>query len=711
MRNDGKAILRLGAAAAVMTWLLAGTAFAQSAGDAGAATTDDEVIVVTAQKREERLQDVPISVSVLSGADLDAQATGGVSEALRSVAGLSLTGAAQGGGTQLTIRGVAANGATLAGSSTTAYYIDTVPFGLVKSAYLPDTSAYDMARIEVLRGPQGTLYGANALNGVVRLITNEADLERFEVKGRAGIADTKGGAMSYRGDVAVNVPLIEGKLAARIVAGFENAGGWIEQPNRGVENANEQRTRNLRVKINAQPTERLNIGLSTWISRIDQDSPNYTNTTGFQNTTAALPQQLDYDTYSARISYDFDGFTATSATSYLKFVNIGERDYTASGPFQTLHTEVKSKVFTEELLLNSTTRGSWRWSAGGFYRDAQDTLNQTLFLLPAPINFEDKSRSYAVFGQVTKALFDGTLELTGGLRYFNDRVSQIELTPTTGNPAQMLARRTETFDAVTPRVVVNWLPSADFTLYASYSQGFRSGFSQSPTIIRTAPGIPPVNADRLHNYEVGTKGTLLDGGLTFDIAVYYIDWKDIQQNLNVNVGGVVYAATVNGSGASGLGIDLGVNARPVRGVNIGGTFSWNGLDLDDPVVTQTAGGPITVYGRGDRLAFSPEYTASGYVDVDFPLGALEGKVSGSINYRSELPAKVLSAGVVRTFISDAPLTAQASLAITTPSNWTVRLFAENITNWNGVLQPTTEAGTLQHRLRPRTIGLQLELGL
>ncbi len=705
-----KRSVRFGVATLAIAWLLAGAAYAQNAVDSDAAADGD--IVVTAQKRQERLQDVPISVAVLGGARLDAQSNGGVTEALRNVAGLSLTTTAQGGGSQIAIRGVAANGATLAGSSTSAFYIDSVPFGLVKSAILPDTNAYDMERIEVLRGPQGTLYGANALNGVVRLLTNEARLDRFEVKGRAGVSTTKGGEASYRGDAAINVPIVEDKLAVRVVAGFENAGGWIDQPNRGVKDANDTKSRNVRVKLNAQPTERLNIGLGVSISRIDQGSPNYVNASGVQTTTVKLPQRLDYDSYSGRIGYDFDGFTATSATSYLKFTNVGERDYTSLGALQTLHTDLRSKIFTEELLLNSTSEGSWRWSAGAFYRDAQDDLNQTLFLLPAPINFRDKSRSYAVFGQLTKALFDGKLELTGGLRYFNDRVSQVEVTPVTGNPAQVLASRTETFDAITPRAVITYLPSRSFTAYASYSQGFRSGFNQSPTIIRSAPGIPPVKADRLHNFEVGAKGITLDGALTFDAALYYIKWKDIQQNLNVNLNNVIYAATVNGSGASGFGVDLTMTARPVRGLDIGGTFSWNGLDLDDPVVTQTAGGPITVYNRGDRLAFSPEYTASGFVDISFPVGSMEGKLSGSINYRSKIPAQILSAGVVRRFVSGDPLTTRASFALkAADSQWTATLFMDNANNWQGVLQPAVELGALQYRLRPRTFGLQLEFGL
>jgi iron complex outermembrane receptor protein len=714
--------LRYGTALALTPWLTTPVHAQSNSGPAAGQAASPEVqpsatdggqgaeeIVVTAQKREERLQDVPISITALRGRDLDAQPTGGVTDALRAVPGISITNTPQGGGTQLTIRGVAANGATLAGSSTAAFYIDSVPFGLVKSSILPDSNAFDMERIEVLRGPQGTLYGANALNGVVRLLTNDANLDRFELKTRAALSTTQGGDESYRGDLAVNVPLVEGKLALRMVAGFENGGGWIEQPARGIENANESQSRNLRLKLNARPSDRLTIGLSAWVSRVHQDAPNYANAAGVQTTTVPLPQKLNYNAFSGRLGYEFDNFSVSSATSYLDFTNQSQRDYTALGANQRLFTDIRSKVFTEELLLNSTSHGSWRWSAGAFYRDAKDRLHQTLFLLPAPINFKDTSRSYAVFGQLTKTFLEDRFEVSGGLRYFNDKVAQIELTPTTGNPAQALAQRTDTFHAFTPRVVMSWLPTRHFTAYASYSQGFRSGFNQSPTILRTAPAIPPVKADRLTNYEIGAKGSVLGGAITFDAAIFYIDWKDVQQNLNVNINSVVFAATVNGPSASGFGTDLSLAFHPVDGLDIGGTLSWNGLKLDDPIVTQTAAGPVSLYRKGDRLAFSPEYTASAFIDYSFPVGGagLRGQVGGSLNYRSAIQARLLASGASRFFTSDRPVTARASVSLQSPQNWRFSLFIENIGNWNGITQPPTDFSQ-QYRIRPRTVGLQLD---
>src|SRR5687767_1647963 len=139
-----------------------------------------EEIIVTAQKREERLQDVPISISVLSGAELDQLTSDGVLEALERVPGVVATAPMAGSGAQLTVRGVSAGGATFNGSSPIAYYLDSVPFGLVKTAIVPDSNIYDLNRVEVLRGPQGTLYGASAQNGVVRVLTNDANPNEFE---------------------------------------------------------------------------------------------------------------------------------------------------------------------------------------------------------------------------------------------------------------------------------------------------------------------------------------------------------------------------------------------------------------------------------------------------------------------------------------------------------------------------------------------------
>jgi outer membrane receptor protein involved in Fe transport len=198
-------------------------------------------------------------LSRLCGADLDKSSVQSVSDALSMVPGVAVNVTGQGGETKLTIRGVTAAGSLFAGPSPIGYYLDSVPFGLVRSAVQPYANSYDLNRIEVLRGPQGTLYGASALNGVVRVLTNDADLNDFDFKARASVSSTESGGGNWREDAAVNLPIVDGKLAARLVVGQEHDSGWINSPIGN--NINDGDLKNIRLKVNAQPIDDLSIKL------------------------------------------------------------------------------------------------------------------------------------------------------------------------------------------------------------------------------------------------------------------------------------------------------------------------------------------------------------------------------------------------------------------------------------------------------------------
>src|SRR5262249_32846561 len=156
------------------------------------------------------------------------------------------------GTTLMAVRGVSAAGSILKGSSPIGYYLDSVPFGFVREAFLPDVGAYDLERVEVLRGPQGTLYGASAEAGGVRGLTHEADVQKFDFKARGSVSTTDGGGTGFRGDAAINVPVVEGKLAVRAVAGYEDVAGWIDRPSKKDANYGDIQT--YRLKVNAAPS-------------------------------------------------------------------------------------------------------------------------------------------------------------------------------------------------------------------------------------------------------------------------------------------------------------------------------------------------------------------------------------------------------------------------------------------------------------------------
>lgn len=665
-----------------------------------------EEVIVTAQKRAERLQDVPISISVVSGATLDKSTAQGVTEMLSRVPGTAVNVTAQGGATQVVMRGVAAGDALFSGSSPVSYYLDSAPFGFVRQAIAPDTNAYDLQRVEVLRGPQGTLYGASAQNGVVRVLTHDADLKAFDLKARTSASATEHGGENYRGDFAVNVPIVEDKLAARAVIGYQDSSGWIDRSNK--KDVNDAEIGNFRLKVNAQPTEQLSIGLSAWLSRSDYGGPSTSNDDLRQVAVLDEPIETDFDTYGLKIGYNTDAVAISAMSSYLEYSNDNIRDYIYFGPDLREQDTFKAHMFSQEVLLNSRQDGAWRWSLGGMYRDAKDLQLQVLLSggVVSPLAIQTYvSESFAVFGELTRQFLDGKLELTGGLRYFEDDVtSQDDLRNVAGG---------DKFDAVSPRVVLTWHPNDDLTTYVSYAEGFRSGFPQSGYLLANAPGFPPLDPDTLHNYEVGAKGTLWEGRFSFDSALYYIDWQDVQQSLTVPVtsgGGILATALINSESASGIGFDLGMTARPLDGVELGVSFSWNDLAMDADVVSQG----IVLFNAGDRLNLSPEYVAGAWANYNFALGSsgFDGLFSLSANYTSEMDLRTIAFDVLSIAPGDPMLIARASFAVEAPKNWTATFFIDNLTNEEGspVRFPFAPGivNDWDSRVRPRTIGAQLE---
>ena len=669
--------------------------------------TRRENVVVTAQKREERVQDVPIAMTVLQGDRLDQSTSGGVLDAVGNTPGVALFIGPLGAANQLAVRGVAASAPLFTGSSPVAYYVDSVPFSLVKTAILPDTSSFDLERVEVLRGPQGTLYGASAQNGVVRILTKEANLDTFELKSRVSVSSTEDGGPNSRVDMAVNLPLVPHKVGVRAVLGYEGASGWIDRPNR--KDANDARLRNLRLKVNTQPAERLSLGASMWRGRSDYGAPSYSLNNRNIDITTGEPVITNFNAYGVKIGYSFRSLAITSATSYIDYYNYS--DYLIGlngGPI--LSTTNTSKVLTQDVYLNSTGRGPWRWTAGGSYRRGRDRLLQTL--APPPTDWAEESTSSAFFGELTREL--GPLAITGGLRHFADDVTQLENSSGTLPPSP-LYRRDNTFHKWSPRVVLTWHPGGETNLYTSYSEGFRSGSAQNASVARLAPNFPPIRPDNLKNYEVGLKRTFGHGRADVDAAVYYIDWTDVQQNLTVPSGNGVtfFAANVNGVSASGMGFDFAATTRPASGWTVGANASWNNLTEDADVITKPAAAPngVVLFSKGTRLTYSPEFTAGAFAGYAFPLQrGYAGRLSASVNHISEQVFRRLVGTDVLVIPGDPMTIGRIGASLDAPTRWTATFYIDNLNNEQGAPQKNGGGGRVDRdmHIRPRTVGLQLE---
>jgi len=671
-----------------------------------AAAKSDQIqeIIVTAQKRSERLQDVPISISVLTGKDLDSSSLTSVTDELNLVPGVAAFTGVQGGGTQLSIRGVSAEGPLTFGASPVGYYLDTIPFGLVRSAIEPDTDAYDLQRVEVLKGPQGTLYGAGGEVGVVRVLSNDPDLNDFDVKARASVSETEdGGGTNYRGDTALNLPIVEGKLALRVVLGYESESGWIDDL--VATHLNDAQLRTYRVKLLAQPIDNLTVELSSWNSRDTFGAPNTAGEDGVYPGT--LPNEAiatDFDAYGLRVNYDLGAFTVSSNTSYLKYSNEGAIDISTLGVPIYFDTALSSDVKSEELLFNSAPNSEWRWTGGFFYRDAHDVFYQPVSVVSLVANdWLDTSKSWAIFGDFGRRIFNDQFEWTLGARYFRDTVSSID-----GNSG--LGQSGQVFEATTPRAVLTWYPNHDLTAYASFSEGFRSGSPQEPPILVAYPQFETDKPDKLYNYEVGVKGDSMGGRVSFESAIYYMDWRDIQQVLNVVLPSETvspFGALVNGGTASGVGVDAMLTIRPLDGLELGATLSWNGLSFDAPVYS----GRSLLFAKGDRPQDSPEYTGGVFGSYHFPLGSLQGRVSASANYESSMAQNQTGATPTTRLLytgSDL-LFARASIGVT-GQQWSASLFGDNLNNERGgILGGNFPNDPIwDTRFRPRTYGIQFE---
>lgn len=710
-----------------------------SAAKPAEAVDDDSLteVVVTAQRRTEKLQNVPISISVLSGEDLDRSTDRGIADTLNRVPGVinavSSTTARNGSTAgSIVVRGVAPD-QNAGPAGTTAVYLDSIPFGFIRRSYLPDPSAYDMERVEVLRGPQGTLYGMSSLNGVVRLLTKDANLNAFEFKGRTVVSGTEHGAENYRGDAAINVPLVSGKLAVRAVAGYQDIGGWIDKPIR--DDSNDAQTGNYRLKINAQPTDKLSVGLLAWYSRTKGGAP--ANTVDGETNVSVVeePSSTDLDAYGAKLAYDFSGMTFTSMTSYVDYINLARVDYSPFVAGNFLNLEFGSEVFSQEFSLNSTSEGPWRWAAGGIYRDADDRLFTTRTLVTtgalaagyiAPTIQETNSESFAVFGELTREFLDGRCDLTAGLRYFEDTVSENEVSrrdfiggtvappPPSPVAGQSLATSKTKFDHVSPRLVLTWHPAERATMYASYGEGFRSGVNQGPTVALAAPQYPAAEPDTLTNYEVGAKGSVLDGRLAYETAVFYIDWQDVQQTANLLIipppTNLIQPVVFNAASASGVGFEFALTAKPVRGLTLSANYSWNDLTIDEDVLAVTGGGVSYVYyPEGIRLSYSPKYTVGGFADYAFPLGSAgyQGRISTSVSHVSERIASRVSAPGAALFMAEPTTFVRASIGVEAPSGWTASIFGDNLGNEKG-LDRDQFSPRWNTQMQPRTIGLQFD---
>lgn len=644
--------------------LLAGAASAHAAAPpaAGAGQSAQELaeVVVTAQKRSERLLSVPAPVTALGADDLVRQQAVQFSDYAAQVPGLNLI-SDRAGETQIVLRGITTGSPV---SSTVATYIDDAPYGSSTSSALggeltPDLDPSDVQRIEVLRGPQGTLYGASALGGLVKFVTTPPNLTdyagRLELDGSS--VDHGGEGWGARG--LLNIPIVNDTLGLRVSAYDRQDPGYIDNPQLGRSDVNATQVDGARASLLWTPTSTLQVRLTAVLQDLKSSgsSDEDVNVNGSSITPVAgdlqqirytgEPLDVRYRLYSGTITEDLGWGTLTSITSYSTLHETAIVDETQTfGPIVTQLTSIpdfgtstgsaleQNKV-TEEVRLASAGDRKLEWQGGVFFTHENSDRDEPTYnfdtvtgVPPLPNNslffatLISRYTEYAVYGDATYH-FTPQFDLLAGLRYShnNQYFSLYETGLFVGGTSYQAG--TSSDSSVTYLVTPRYKFNENNMIYARIASGYRPGGPNAPTPSDIAAGVPlAYKPDTLTNYELGYKASLFEHRLTLDLSAFYIDWQNIQIETDFN------GITSNGNGGSARSDGFEANAvlTPIHGLTLTGNLAYT-----DAQLTEDAPG---VNGKnGDELPNVPKWAASLNADYDFPLaGPFDGFVGGGVRY-------------------------------------------------------------------------------
>lgn len=772
--------------------------------DVVAQAADDEIIV-TATRRAASVQDIPLNIAAVSATELEDIGITDLAELSSWVPGFHIV---NGGGREqdgLIIRGLNADGLGAAnGNGTVATYIGEIPL-------LVDLKLNDMKQVEVLLGPQGTLYGAGTMGGAIRYIPNKPEIggELFELRGDTYFYSAGDGLSTDVGFTA-NVPVTD-SFAVRISLdhladdgyidytravqqiGFSNPDPDLNDPAdvaanlRTVEDANKESTMSFRVAGRWVPTVWLDATLTYYGQFQDVEGRSQNGfldgragaafepfATGEYETYARVlePNKRDDQLLALEVIADLGFAELTSATGYAEYDELGNRDQTdlliglqysyESFPSFTAITEeaVRQKIFNQEVRLVSTGDSALSWIIGAFYNETETqsyshefTFNHPFSNRPDDLEYDAFSNSLnkeqAIFGEIGYQITEDWQVTLGGryyeydLKSVSDAVVPFFAAPTyqqsTLDSVEALA-----FDPVNDakddgtlfKFNTSYAVNEDINVYGTISEGFRlggsNGIAPCPAVLPTTqilcalPDEANFGPDTTTNYEVGVKSQWMDGALTLNGALFYIDWEGI----------LLAGATANGQlpilqnggTAASRGIELLAYYSPTDQLNIRANYSYTNAELTSPapdLYNESAFFDITAAETGgqdgDRLPGSPEHQFSVFGDYTQPLTSGNDLVYRlGVSYTGDVLQRVGSIANGETLDSYTMVNGSVSYAA---DNWTLTLYANNlldtyaegtITGTSASVQFVSDSNGGQHLFRglkptplpPRVIGLR-----
>lgn len=689
-----------------------------------------EELIVTSTKRARDPQKLPLGVSVVSGNRLNNMRTKDTLDLSAQVVGLAVTN--QGPGrNKIFLRGQSDGPLAERTQSTVGIYVDDAP--LVFSDTNPDFRLVDIERLEVIRGPQGTLYGSGSLSGTYRIITNKPNPTAFYGGGSGSLSTTQDGRPSGSLDGFVNVPLLDDVAAVRFAGFYDYFGGFIDDVRLDEENVNSGRIYGGRFAFRTDLGENWQATLSANGQRIDlEDTQYFVSQVGIlqRDNFVAEPRRDDIFQVAVTAEGTLGEVNVLATASYVNrdIHNVSDASLAVPGltglelrpsPFEKQNT---ISTFSQEIRFSGTSK-KLDWLVGGFHLGRTEDLRSTLNVpgagdvlgdlgFPSDVVFreerDDDVQQFAVF-------LDGTynvssrLDISAGLRWSRSSLDVTSLTTgfiSDGGPELDLQNNKT---AYAPKVAVSFHATQTTTWYAHAAKGFRVGGVNLNTPVSALfdPGLDPdetlatqtFTSDSLWNYEVGVKGRYFDNRLEINAAAFYVDWSDIQTDQLLPSG---FLFVTNAGSARNFGFEVQVAYKPSRALDVNLVGFWN-----DPELTQANG--FLGAEAGNQLPNISEYSVGLSAQYSW---ALSSKLSAFVNgdYAYVGPSRLFFNEESSPEMGDYH---KAGLrAGVEGDSWSALLYVDNVLNEKGNTFSFGNGFSFQNSsqftpLRPRAFGLSV----
>jgi outer membrane receptor protein involved in Fe transport len=710
--------------------------------------TDDysngETIIVTAQKRAERLSDVPVPVAALDASSLLASSKTSLQDYYTQAPGVNLTALGESSVPLLAIRGITPGGYV---NPTVGVVVDDVPFGASLAivtgilTVTPDLDPNDLDRIEILRGPQGTLYGASSMGGLLKYVTAKPSTDGVHGRFQAGVSSVRYGEMGYALRGSVNVPL-SSDLAIHVGGAIRHDPGWVDNVQTGEDDVNATKLSTARLAGLWRPTGDLTIEASALYQRAKRPGSSDTHVLpGLDTFEQSMLRNTgwydqSFQAYSLTGTLDLGARTTlTSISGYSKgrlqdqfdvplaiYTNATLAHFGVAGAAS--YSDARFNRFSQELRLATDITDRISWIVGAFYNDEDYKYDADAPAIDPATGLTAGSlgqyhatghyRELAGFTDVDFKFTDRFDVQIGGrasdLRVIYEQASVNSIPPQVNSAIPRTVTKDKVFTyLLTPR----YRFSDNLMGYVRLASGYRPG-GPNPFPTGVPPGASPqYDHDTVQSYDVGLKGNVLDRVLSFDASLFYIDWKDVQLAVRtLDATGVSRQYTANAGRARSQGAELSIVLKPLRGMTITGQATYT-----DATLRKAPSNAVFSSFIGARLPYSSKWSTNLSVRQDFPLSLeLTGTLGGSWSYVGDRRGRLFAGcvGVVCTGLPQEVFPAYHQVDVDAGlkfGTWSANLYVNNLTDSRGLLRGGRDAILSQAYSRtytqPRTIGVSV----